>query len=410
MIAVLVKIFGTEHLQLAEDVVQDALMRALETWKYRGTPDNPSAWLYRVARNKAIDIIRRRRHQHVFDFSDPQRQLLNSEYSMTTTMTSFWEAPSIRDDFLGMMFACCHPGISEDHQVTLILKTLGGLSTREIARAFLCSEQTISKRLYRAKAFFRESAIRPEIPNDQDLPSRLDAVLRAIYLMFNEGYNSTHAEDPIREDLIGQAMLLCRSLIDHERTNSPDACALMALMCFHSARIDSRIDALGGLIVLADQDRGLWDWDMIRIGNDFLNRAARGERPTTYHYEAAIAYTHCAARAYTETDWQSILRYYDGMLSLGFDPVVALNRCLVLLELDGPDAAMQAAADLEQHEALRSYYLYPAVLGAIHERMGEQAQAVTYYRSALKMTSNPTEQQLLDDRIASLAAHAGKLS
>ena len=222
MVAVLVKIFGSQHLELAEDVVQDALISALDTWKIKGIPDNPRAWLYRTARNKAIDIVRRERHNVSFDFSDPQYQLLTSEYTMKNTMDEFWKEDEIKDDFLAMMFGCCQPEIKAESQVTFMLKTLCGFSTKEIAKAFITTEDIISKRLYRTKEYFRSSGKRPEVPKNEELNSRIYAVLDTIYLMFNEGYNSTNDDQLIRQDIISQAMMLCKSLTEHKKPVYPN--------------------------------------------------------------------------------------------------------------------------------------------------------------------------------------------
>ncbi|MEP6597063.1 MAG: sigma-70 family RNA polymerase sigma factor, partial [Ginsengibacter sp.] len=208
MVSVLTRIFGTENLETAEDVVQQTFIDAISVWKLKGVPENPSAWLFRVAKNKAIDIIRRNKHSVQYDFSDNERVLLTSEYTLATTMENLWKEEFIKDDLLRMMFACCHPGISQENQITLILKTLCGFSTAEIAKTFLTSEDTVSKRLYRTKEFFRENKIKLIIPSVDELRSRTNAVLNSIYLLFNEGYNSTHGEQLIRNDLIEEAMML----------------------------------------------------------------------------------------------------------------------------------------------------------------------------------------------------------
>jgi RNA polymerase sigma-70 factor (ECF subfamily) len=310
MVSVLVKIFGSENYELAEDVVQDALLRALETWKYRGIPENPRAWLYRAARNKAIDIIRREKHNQTIDFSDPERKLLTSEYSMATAMDNCWQDNNMKDDFLGMMYACCYPDISEDNQITFILKSLCGFSTKEIAKSFLTTEDTISKRLYRTKEHFRKIRIRPQIPTQKEITSRTNAVLNSVYLMFNEGYNSTHLDKLIREDLISQAMLLCKSLIENEKTRLPETYALLALMCLHSSRNQGRLTIEGELIPLKKQDRSKWNRELISMGNDYLNKSAFGEILSSFHLEAAIAYEHCTSKDYESTDWKTILVSY----------------------------------------------------------------------------------------------------
>ncbi len=401
MVAVLIKIFGTENIEMAEDVVQDALVSALETWKFRGIPDNPKAWLYRTARNKAIDIIRRKKHSKTIDFSDPQKQLLTSGYTLKTTMNNFWEEHQIQDDFLGMMYACCHPDISQENQITFILKSLCGFSTKEVAKSFLTSEDTISKRLYRTKEYFRKHKIRPEIPNKSAIVPRTEAVLSAIYLMFNEGYNSTNADQLIRKDLIGQAMLLCRSLLSVERTKLPEVYALMALMCFHAARVDSRVTTEGSLVLLSKQDRTKWDIALIQSGQDYLNRASFGDRLTMYHLEAAIAYEHCQAKYYVDTDWNKILEYYDLLLDIANDPIVFLNRSLVILELKGPKEALKVLDKLKNNKLLENYYVYHATLGEVYYRLSDPTLSKVHYEKALQLTQSKWEQQFLKDKIDS---------
>jgi len=399
MVAVLIKIFGTENIEIAEDVVQDALVSALETWKFRGVPDNPKAWLYRTARNKAIDIIRRKKHSKTIDFSDPERKLLTSEYTLASTMDNFWKEQHIKDDFLGMMYACCHPDISSENQVTFILKSLCGFSTKEVARSFLTSEDTISKRLYRTKEYFRKHKIRPRIPFPEEINAKTKVVLSTIYLMFNEGYNSTHSDQLIRKDLLSQALWLCKSLLDNERTQLPEVYALMALMLFHTARVDSRISDDGELILLSDQDRSLWNQKIISQGNNYLNQSAFGESLSTYHLEAAIAYQHCTASSYGTTNWKEILSYYDLLLTIDNDPIVLLNRCLVILELNGPEEVLKTIEEIKGHKIMSKYYLYHAILGEIHERLMEPNKAIKYYQQAIELTQSQPEKQLLQKKI-----------
>lgn len=403
MVSVLVKIFGTENFEMAEDVVQDALVSALETWKFKGIPDNPRAWLYRVARNKAIDIIRKNKHSKQIDFSDPQKQLLTSEYTLSTTMNNLWKEHQIQDDFLAMMYACCHPKISPENQITFILKSLCGFSTKEVAKSFLTSEDTISKRIYRTKEFFRKNKIRPQIPSKKDITSRTGVVLNSIYLMFNEGYNSTHSDDLIREDLISQAMVLCKSLLDNERTRVPDAYGLMALMCFHTARTKGRLTSEGTLIQLSKQDRSTWSTEMIHLGNNYLYKAGNNTQPpSSYLMEAVIAYQHCAAKTYEDTNWKAILGCYDVLISISNDPVVSLNRALVILELDGPRNAMKALEEIENKKLLENYYLYHSSIGAVQEQLGENGKARVSYAKAHDLTQSKSEKQFLSEKIKSL--------
>ena len=402
MVAVLVQIFGSEHLELCEDVVQDALLRALETWKFRGMPDNPRAWLYRTARNKAIDIIRKNKHSQTFDFSDPERALLSSEYTLATTVDQYWDEQHIQNDFLAMMYACCHPDISVEQQVTFILKSLCGFSTREVARAFLTNESTISKRLYRTKEYFRKRAMRPRLPGKEAISERTTAVLNAIYLLFNEGYNSTHSEALVREDLISQALFLCKSLLHNERTQRPEVYALMALMCFHAARSSSRTSTDGELILLPQQDRGQWDHELISIGNNYLNKSAFGNQLSTYHLEAAIAYQHCSAPDFDSTNWTAIVDYYHALYKLSPSPVVHLNRALAILEAQGPIAAMQQLQAISTEKSVQNYYLYHAALGEVHLRLKSTANAASCFQKALELTHSELEKNHLRSKIAAL--------
>lgn len=400
MVSVLVKIFGTENYELAEDVVQDSLVKALETWKFRGIPDNPKAWLYRAAKNKAIDIIRREKHNQTIDFNDPERKLLTSAYTLKTTMNTFWEDGNIKDDFLGMMYACCHPDISEENQVTFILKSLCGFSTKEIAKAFLTTEDTISKRLYRTKERFRKTKLKPEIPSPEKIAERTDAVLNSIYLLFNEGYNATNSDELIRKDLIVQAINLCGSLLENEKTKRPEVYALMALMHFHSARNAGRLTLNGGLISLPHQDRTKWNKDLIYKGNEYLNKAAFGEKVSEFHLEAAIAYEHCIATNYESTNWRMILHYYDLLWQVNNDPVILLNRSIVLMELNEIEKALDSLNALKDNLKIQKYYLFYAVMGEISQRLGKIEQAVSLFEQARKLTHAKQEKQFLMEKIA----------
>lgn len=404
MVAVLVKIFGSEHYSLAEDVVQEALIKALQSWKFGGIPNNPSAWLYRTARNKAIDLIRKKKHELAFDFTLPDLQLLKSEYTLGVTMNTFWEEDRIKDDFLAMMFACCHPDISAENQITFILKSLCGFSTREIARAFITSEDTISKRVYRTKEYFRKNKLRPQIPDKSELHNRMEGVLQTIYLMFNEGYNSTQQESLIRKDVIEQAMHLCQSLIEHPQTQIPEAYALMALMCLHTARLDSRLSTNGDLILLANQDRTLWNDELIKKGSAYLIKSAEGEILSIFHIEAAIAYTHCSAKKYEDTDWKGILSYYDMLLKIAPNVVTELNRSVAVLELHGPEEAFKSLQPLVSSKPLQTYYPYHVVLGEIYARLGEDVLACESFEKAIICTVSAQEKEFMQQKILKFKA------
>jgi RNA polymerase sigma-70 factor (ECF subfamily) len=357
MVAVLTRIFGARNLELAEDVVHDTLLTALEQWKIKGIPDNPEGWLFVVAKNKALNLIKQQRSRVLFG-DDTTRALLQSGYTAEHTFNQLAEAHLIKDDQLRMMFACCHPAISQENQITLILKILCGFSTAEIARAFLTSEETISKRLYRTKAFFREDKTDLDIPSAHEITNRTDVVLNAIYLLFNEGYNSTHTETLIRRDLIEEALILCKLLTDNPHTHLPKVFALMALMCFHASRTDSRTAPTGDIILVPDQDRSTWNQALIQTGTEYLFKAASGSSISTYHLEAAIAFEHCSAPSFEQTNWHKILEYYEWLCAIAPSPITAFNRAVIVLQLHGPFAALEVLDAIQDKQKLDSYYLY----------------------------------------------------
>jgi RNA polymerase sigma factor (sigma-70 family) len=398
LVAVLTRILGTQNLEIAEDAVQETLLQAMESWSADGLPDNPAAWLFRVAKNKAMDVIRRQRHSVRFDFSEGDRVLLNSEYTLATTMDALFRESSIEDDMLGMMFACCHPGINTESQITIVLKTLCGFSTAEIAQAFLTTEDTVSKRLYRAKEFFRNERIRPTIPPDAELKDRLGVVLHCVYLLFNEGYLSTRDDHPIRKDLLAEAIGLGRLLVENPHCADPRACALMALMCFHAARSAGRLTAEGDLVLLPDQDRALWDARLIAEGCTWLDRSAVGETMTAYHLESAIAYEHCRATSFAATDWQRILHYYQWLCRIAPGPVVELNRIAVVLQAEGAAEALRELDRVSRLQELQSLPLYHALLGEIHLGLGNRDLARAGYETAANMTQAEAGRKVLREK------------
>lgn len=402
MVSVLTKIFGTENLEIAEDVVQQTFIDAMHVWKLKGIPDNPSAWLFRVAKNKAIDIIRKNKHSIQFDFSASDKILLTSEYTLASTMESFWKEELIRDDLLRMMFACCHPGISSENQITLILKTLCGFSTAEIAKAFLTSEETVSKRLYRTREFFREQKIKLVIPSIDELKSRTEAVLNAVYLLFNEGYNSTHSEQLIRQDLIDEAMMLCKLLTDNKYTQVPETYALMALMCFQSSRSDSRLTSEREIILLPYQDRSKWNNELISQGNEYLNHAAFGDTLSTYHLEAAIAFEHCSAESFKKTNWPRILELYELLCKISPSPISELNKTVAVMQVHGHKIALENLENISDKKKLETYYLYHSLLGELHSGLNHVEEAKIHLEKAIMLTQSETEKKLLKEKIVAL--------
>lgn len=369
-------------------------MQALDVWKLKGVPDNPAGWIMAVARNKAIDVIRRRRHSVSFDFSD-DRILLNSEYTLESAMDGFWKEETIPDDMLRMMFACCHPGIAAEARIILILKTLCGFSAQEIASAFLAPLDTVNKRLQRAKDFFRAEKVRMEIPPPDDLKERTGAVINSIYLLFNEGFGASHGEERLRRDLMDEALILGRMVAGHPLLSDPCAWALVALMCFHAARSDSRLTESGAIIPLPEQDRSKWDERLLAEGAECMDRAAAGEGLSSYHLEAAIAYEHCAAASFAEVDWGRILQCYDWLAAFGPNPIVELNRIIAVMQIHGPGEARRRLESLPERSRLEGLVLYHALRGEIAARLADPEGARSGFLMAATLSGNEAEKRLL---------------
>lgn len=389
------KIFGLTNIEIAEDIVQDVLLKALENWKLKGIPQNPSAWLMLAAKNKTLDFLRHRKLEE--KYAKQITPLLQSEYTIGTTLNTYFSENEIKDDQLRMMFVCCHEAINEESQIALILKTLCGFSIPEIAKAFLTNETNINKRLYRAKEKFRELDIQFEIPSVAEIENRLDRVLKALYLLFNEGYNSTHNDSLIREDLAAEALRLNIILAQHPSGDIPKTHALLALMYFHGARFSARLDGKGNILLLKEQDRSLWDSEMIQAGIETLEKASEGNVISTYHIEAAIACEHCISKSYDSTNWHNILNYYDGLLAISPSPLIKLNRAVIIAEIRGADAALTELMNIEQE--LNSYYLLSATRGDLYFQKKDFPTASKMYKQASSLTSSPVEKKLLQKKI-----------
>lgn len=395
MVSVLTCMLGFDKLELAEDIVQDTMVMALKSWPFNGIPDKPAAWLHRVARNRALDLVRR----------EATLQKINTELARDAGLTGMDEPIFHEDAFtdsqLRMLFACCHPSVSFDAQVTLCLKILGGLSVREIANAFLTTEETITKRLYRAKEKLRSEASVLAVPTGLPLTQRLDAVLQSIYLLFNEGYTSSHPDLLIRRDLSAEAMRLCLLLTDYPGTAKPQTHALLALFCFQAARFDARLDNGGALVLLPDQDRSQWDQALIRRGRHHLSLSAQGEVLSAYHLEAGIALLHSLTPSFEATNWGVIRSYYDQLYDLKPSPIVALNRAVVLAQLGQLDEALQAVLQLP---TLASNHYYHAILGDLYARKGQTTLARTHLDRAISLTTSQTEKAFLTKKLDALSA------
>jgi RNA polymerase sigma factor (sigma-70 family) len=395
MIAVLTRIFGIHNLELAEDVVQDAFLKATQIWKFE-LPDNPSAWLMKVAKNKALDVIRRQQNLLRYSREVATRLQLETE----STIDQFFHDEEIPDSQLRMIFTCCHPSLKEEDQVALTLKTLSGFGTREIAKALLTNEETIQKRLYRAKQFIREKNIEFEIPVGKDLNRRLEMVHAVLYLLFNEGYNSTKADELIQYDLCAEAMRLCKLLVEHPSVTSSSSPALLSLMCFHAARFKSRLDENNSIILLSQQDRTKWNQELIKIGSHYLNLSSRGNRISVYHIESAIAGEHSSTKNFENTNWERLLQLYDLLLQVKPFPLVELNRAVVLAELGKIETAIEKILSIEKIDRLLAeHYIYSAVLGDLYKRINEKEKATEYLLEAFQLTTSEAEKKLITKKL-----------
>ena len=395
MIAVLSRLLGLQNIEIAQDLVQDTLLQAMSTWGYKSIPDNPSAWLYRVAKNKAIDFLRKEKRFHAI--SPQYSYLLESEYTLSATVNDLFLENEMQDSQLRMMFACCHPDIPEESQIALTLKTLCGLSVSEISKAFLTTEETIAKRIYRAKEKIKAEKIELEVPQNDELSIRVDTVLKSLYLLFNEGYKSSNPDKLIREDLCEEAMRLCFILTQHSLTALPRTKALLALMCFQASRLDARLDDKSNIILLKQQDRSKWNRSLMSKGFELMEESTEPFEVSAYHLEAAIASQHAAARSFEQTNWNSIYHLYEMLYQLQPNPVVAMNKAIASAYAINKQNALD---ELRQIKGLEHHHLYYASIGEIYFDLENKTEAKKFFEKALKLTSSGYEQQLLINKIS----------
>jgi len=396
MIAVLSRLMGLQNIEVAQDIVQDTLLQAMSLWAYKTIPDNPSAWLYRVAKNKAIDFLRREKRFH--EISPGYSYLLQSEYTLSSTIKNLFLENEIQDSQLRMIFACCHPAITEESQIALTLKTLCGLSINEIAKAFLTTEETIAKRIYRAKEKIKSEKIELEVPQSNELSSRVDTVLKSLYLLFNEGYKSSNPDKLIREDLCEEAIRLCLLVTQNSLTSFPRSKALLALMCFQASRLDARLDDKNNIILLKHQDRRKWNHSLMSKGFELMEESTEPFEVSSYHLEAAIAAQHAAARSFEQTNWRSIYHLYEMLYQLQPNPVVAMNKAIASSYAISKQNALD---ELQQIKGLENHHLYYATLGEIYFDLENKIEAKKFFTKALELTSSSYEQQLLMNKISS---------
>lgn len=397
MISVLTGIFGSNNLILSEDIVQDTIVEAIMNWTYKGVPKNPVAWLYTVAKNKTLNAIKQEKHhgKYISERLFLSKTIQPSQFNSTT----FFSEENISDDQLRMMFVCCHPSISKDSQVALILKTLCGFNISEIAKSFLTNNENINKRLVRARKTIRENNVPFEVPSKEELDNRVDAVLEAIYLLFNEGYSASKGEVLIREALCKESIRLAEMVINHQSiTNKSDVYALTALMQLNSSRFKAREDENGNILTLSQQNRSLWDFHIMEQGFSNLEKSVQDQQISKYHILATISAYHCSAKSFKSTDWKSILSLYDKLLTIDNSPIVILNRSIALSNLGRVKKAIRELDTIENDKSIQFNYLFYATKAEFHFQIKDYAIARKTLKKAIELAPLTTEKRMLENR------------
>jgi RNA polymerase sigma-70 factor (ECF subfamily) len=393
IVAVLIKLFGLDHIEIAEDIVSETFLLAAETWGKKGLPENPQAWLYKVAQNKTKDYIKRNMlfHNKIvpdLNLASPSEEIKELDLS----------EQHIADSQLQMVFAVCHPSIAAEAQIGLALRILCGFGVEQIAEAFLTNKETINKRLFRAKEKLREEQIKIEFPHVTELPKRLSTVLTTLYLLFNEGYYSSSTKEILRRELCMEAMRLTLLLLSNESTKQPATHALMSLMCFHASRFDERIDESGSIVLYKDQDKTRWNQSLIQMGEYHLNLSATGDTLSKLHLEAAIAYWHSQTEESNEK-WLEILKLYNLLLQIEYSPMAALNRTYALAQTDGVKKALVEAEKLP----LKQFLMYYMLLGELYSQCDEKKAEVAF-RKALNLSKTDNEKNIILKKLETLSA------
>ena len=405
MVAALTRIFGVHNLALVEDVVQHAFVRALDVWKLRGVPENPSAWLMATARNRALDVLRSERSARTF--APELGRLLDTEWTIAPVVQEAFAAHTIRDEQLRMMFSCCHPTLPQMAQVALVLNILCGFGADEVAAAFFAQRAAMEKRIARGKKSLAKSKTLFDL-RDADFVPRLNAVRQALYLLFNEGYHGASSRSAVRAELCHEAIRLTELLTEHAPAATPETFALASLMCLNAARIPARVDAKGEMLPLANQDRTRWDRALIATGRRLLEHASTGDAFSAFHVEAAIAAVHADAPDVASTNWDAIVWLYDRLLQRAPSPVVSLNRAIAIAERDGPARGFEELDAIPHRERLAQYPFYHAAMGEFAWRMHDYRRAHECFVIAGHLARNPAERGYLERRQRDALGSAGE--
>jgi RNA polymerase sigma-70 factor (ECF subfamily) len=391
IVSVLCRRFGFEYIETAEDITSDTFLTAAQTWSYKGVPENPTAWLYTVAKNKAKNHV----HRDSLFKETIVPELLNNSPD-THEIDIDLSPDNINDSQLQMMFALCHPSLSPEAQIGLSLRILCGFGIDEIADAFLTNKETINKRLARAKEKLREEKIVIEFPDSSKIDDRLENVLKTIYLLFNEGYYSTSSNTTLRKDLCFEAMRLCTMLVEHKQTNTPPVNALLALMCFHASRFDARIDQNGEIVLYHDQDVNLWNTELINKGVYFLHNASTGNNLSSYHLQAAIAYW-STQQSDTSEKWETVLQLYNHLLQLEYSPIAALNRTFAFSKAHGK---LKAIGEAEKLKLMENHF-YHTLLGELYRNVDNE-KSLEHFTTALSLAKTVNDKKTIQRKIDSV--------
>lgn len=395
VVSALTNKYSTKLIDLIEDSVQEALLKATLLWAYKDIPENPSGWLYRVANNYLIDQLRK--NNKLKSLGDYAELFHYDENIDEESLTS-----GLKDELLKMIFACAHPALTPTEQIMLCLKLVTGFSLKEIGSALIKKEETVKKAITRAKSKFKTKIGRPEVPSSKEINNRLETVLKVIYLIYNEGYKSTDGQQLIKKDVCEEAIRLAKIIFDHEDYRTPELSALLALMYFNSARFDERINENGELVTLENQNRKNWNAEYVKIGVYYLTKASSGKNISKYHIEAAIACEYSSSPSFEETNWEFILSLYDMLLKIENNPFVSLNRIVVFEKVYGTQSALAEIEKLERQDLLQKSYLYYSIKADLLNNFGNYKEAAELYIKAIAITSNTIEKKFLEEKLRSI--------